>query len=205
MSIIKKRRFRKQMQEKDAEQKEWFKKMDKLQAERNAEQKEWFKKMDKLQAKREKGLERLEKQLGKLGNSYGDQIEAMFVNLSKKFKKFGYSFETDANNYKFYDKEDKIIAEIDRLLENGDVIMAVEIKSKLNHYDVDGHISRLEKIRDFIRKRNDNRKVLGVVAGGIVPDDILKYAQDKGLYVLVQNGESVSIADMPIGFKPREW
>ena len=54
-------------------------------------------------------------------------------------------------------------------------------------------------------KRNDNRKVLGAVAGGIVSQDVLIYAQERGLYVLVQNGDSVEIAKMPADFIPQEW
>ena len=48
-------------------------------------------------------------------------------------------------------------------------------------------------------------KVMGAVAGGILKDNILNYAQKKGLYVLFLNGESVSIADSPEGFVPSIW
>jgi hypothetical protein len=43
------------------------------------------------------------------------------------------------------------------------------------------------------------------VAGAIVTDDVCKYAQNKGLYVLTQSGKSIAIADMPKDFTPRKW
>jgi len=46
---------------------------------------------------------------------------------------------------------------------------------------------------------------MGAVAGGIVPENVLRYAQKKGLYVVEQSGDSVTIADMPQGLKVREW
>jgi hypothetical protein len=38
-----------------------------------------------------------------------------------------------------------------------------------------------------------------------VADEVRKYAQRKGLYVLVQSGDSVTVADLPESFSPREW
>ena len=46
---------------------------------------------------------------------------------------------------------------------------------------------------------------IGAIAGGNIPESVLKYAQKQGFYVVLQNGDSVSIADAPQGFKAREW
>ena len=154
----------------------------------------------------EKRWKRLEQELGRLGNSYGDQVEAMFVNLGAKFNALGHNFPKEAKgNIKFLDDKRKVLAEVDHLLENGSVIMPIEVKAKLKRDDVDDHIRRLEIISGYNIKNNDKRKVLGAVAGGVVPKNVLEYAQKKGLYVLVQNGESVEIAALPANFEPREW
>ena len=148
----------------------------------------------------------LEKELGRLGNSYGEQIEAMFVNLHRKFNELGFEFPDSADGgYTYRDANKNPVAQVDRLYVNGDSVMAVEVKAKLKQDDVDGHIERLGKIGRLLKERGDKRRVLGAVAGGIVPDSLLKYAYSKGLYVLVQNGESVSIAPPPENFMPREW
>jgi hypothetical protein len=51
----------------------------------------------------------------------------------------------------------------------------------------------------------NNRKLIGAVAGGIVPESVKRYAQKRGLYVLVQSGESVNVAETAKDFKAREW
>ena len=159
----------------------------------------------KKDEKYEKQWERLQQDLVRLGNSYGDQVEAMFVNLGSKFNSLGHSFPREAKVTTFRDKNGRVIAEVDRFLENGDVVIAVEVKAKLKQDHVDDHIERLGIISNHFTERVDNRKVLGAVAGGNVPENVLKYAQRKGLYVLVQNGESIELATMPTNFIPQEW
>ena len=130
----------------------------------------------------------------------------MFVNLGPKFDRFGYHFPREVNgSAKFRGEDRKVLVEVDRLLENGDVMMAVEVKAKLKKDDVDDHIRRLGILSAYNARQNDRRKVLGAVAGGVVPQHLLEYALGKGLYVLVQNGESVEVADTPTDFKPMEW
>ena len=182
----------------------------KAQAERDAERArfdaERAKQDAEIKADYEKRWKRLEQDLGRLGNSYGDQVEAMIVNLGAKFNALGYSFPKEAKgSIRFLDEKRKVLAEVDHLLENGSVVMPIEVKAKLKQDHVDDHIRRLGIISGYNIKYNDSRKVLGAVAGGVVPQNVLEYAQKKGLYVLVQNGESVEIADIPANFEPREW
>ena len=63
----------------------------------------------------------------------------------------------------------------------------------------------LKKIRQYMDKRDDKRKLIGAVAGGIISENVIKYAQKKELFVIEQTGDSVAIAAMPQGFKAREW
>ena len=166
------------------------------QAQRDAELKEDY----------EKRWGRLQQELGRLGHSYGDQVEAMFVNLGTKFNKLGYNFPKEAKgSIRFLDENRRVLAEVDHLLENGSVVMPIEVKAKLKQDHVDDHIKRLGVISEYNIKHKDKRKVLGAVAGGVVPQNVLEYAQKRGLYVLVQSGESVEIAALPENFEPREW
>jgi hypothetical protein len=91
------------------------------------------------------------------------------------------------------------------LLENGDYAMPVEIKSTLTAEDVDDHIERIGKVREELDKRGDRRKLVGAVAGMVVAGKVREYAQRKGLYVLVQSGDSVTVAEASGAFKVREW
>ena len=180
-------------------------KYEQKQADYERQQAESKAKYDQQQADYEKRWKRLQQELGRLGGSYGEQIEAMFVNLGTKFNELGYSFPKEAKETKFIGKDRQVLAEVDRLLENGSVIMPVEVKAKLKKDDVDDHIRRLGIISKYNIIHNDNRKVIGAVAGGIVPQNVLEYAQKQGLYVLVQNGESIEIVKTPPDFKPKEW
>ena len=194
------------MAERDAKQAE----RDAKQAERDAkaaELHEEYKKVNEEYKKDyEKRMKRLDQDLGRLGISYGDQVEAMFVNLGEKFNELGYHFPKEAEGrIKFRDETGQVLVEVDRFLENGTHMLSVEVKAKLKKDDVDGHIKRLGTLSEYHLKRNDRRKVIGAVAGGIVPKNLLEYAQSKGLYVLVQNGENIEVAGMPEDFHPREW
>ena len=153
----------------------------------------------------EKRWKRHEQEFGDLSRSYGDQVEAMFVNLSGKFNVYGHNFTSEARNTKYFAENGKVLTEVDRKMENGDSILLVEVKAKLKKDDVDDHIERLGIISEHCKRLNDHRKVIGAVAGGIIPENLLKYAQNRGLYVLVLNGDNVEVADMPAGFRPKEW
>ena len=183
---------------------------DKKDAERAAERAEMDAKRAEMDAKSKAEHDRmwksLRKDLGKIGISYGEQVEAMFVNLGAKFNKLGYSFPKEAKgNIQFLDENRRVLAEVDHLLENDNVVMPVEVKAKLKKDDVDDHIKRLGIISKYNALHNDSRKVLGAVAGGVVAQNVREYAQKKGLFVLVKNGNSVEIAALPSSFVPNEW
>ena len=145
--------------------------------------------------------------MGGLRNSYGDQVEAMFVRLADKFNsELGFCFPRIADRgFTFKDKSGNFIAQADRFYENGDSAMVVEVKAKLKTHHVDEHIKRLKKIGDYLKTEGKEKKVIGAVAGGMVPENVIAYAHKKGLYVLTQNGESISIEKRPEGFEERDW
>ena len=152
-----------------------------------------------------KQISDLSKNVGGISNKLGKFTEAMFASeLWEKFNRLGYSFTSEAPRMRFYENG-QVLAEVDFFLENGIYAMPVEIKTELLEADVEDHIDRIEKIRHYMDSKNDNRKLVGAVAGGIVSESVLRYAQKRGLFVIQQNGDSVSIAASPVGFKVREW
>ena len=158
------------------------------------------------QQKTDKILADLSKNIGGLGNSIGRLTEALFsAELWRKFNELGYPFTKQGPHVKFYGEDKKVLAEADFLLENGDYVMAVEVKAEPAAEDVSDHLQRIEAIRRYYDAHGDKRKLVGAVAGGAVNDNVLKYAQKHGLYVIVQTGDSVAIAESPPGFKAREW
>ncbi|MDR3173108.1 MAG: hypothetical protein LBU19_02550 [Treponema sp.] len=162
-------------------------------------------KADERQAKLDKQIAELSKNIGGLNNSFDKWVEEMVsAKLWEKFRALGYPFTQGESNKRYWEDK-RTVAEVDLLLENGDYAMPVEIKSILTQEDVDNHLERIGKIRGALDKWGDRRKLVGAVAGMSVSEEVRDYAQKKGLYVLVQSGDSVTVVDVPEGFRVREW
>ena len=167
--------------------------------------KEMNQRMEESNKRTDKMIADLTKNIGGLGNSLGGLTEALFsANLWEKFREIGFNLVSQSSNKKFR-KDNRVITEIDLFLEDGDYVIAVEVKVKLTIDFVDYHLNRMEKIRSCMDERGDVRKILGAVAGGIIDERVLQYSHKKGLYVIVLSGDSVTIAAAPDGFIPREW
>jgi len=164
------------------------------------------KQMQESKERTDKILDELSKNIGGVNNSLGDITESMFSGkLWDKFEEYGIPVTSQSIRRTFRDGKKNMIAEADIFIENGQYAIPVEVKTKPTEKDVDEHIMRIEAIRLYFDARDDKRKLLGAIAGGIVSEKVLKYAQTNGLFVLVQSGDSVTIADTPEGFKAREW
>ena len=122
----------------------------------------------------------------------------------EKFNELGYPVTRQSKQMKISNGK-QVLAEVDLFIENGEYAILVEIKTVMDISHINDHLERIEIVRKYLDERNDSRKLLGAVAGGVVNENVMKYAYRKGLYVVVQNGDAVAIADMPHGFKPREW
>ena len=158
-----------------------------------------------FQRSTDKTISDLSKNIGGIGNTLGRLTEALFTaELWKKFNDLGIPVTRQCSQMKFGDGN-QILAEVDLFIENGEYAILVEIKTDMHVSHINDHLERIEIVRRLLDKRNDKRKLLGAVAGGVVAGNVLKYAQKKGLYVVIQTGDAIAFADMPQGFKPREW
>ena len=169
------------------------------------EQRELRERMDQTYQEMKKTVEELSKNVGGVNNTLGELTEQMFSSaICEKFAKLGFTFTKLGPRQKFQ-KEGKAIAEADFFLENGEYVMAVEVKTKLTNDKIDEHIERIEKIRTYMDERSDARKIVGAVAGGVMSDKAIEYAHSNGLYVISPSGDTVAIATTPEGFKLKEW
>jgi len=122
--------------------------------------------------------------------------------LSNQFQTLGIPIDRLCRNQTFGPLGTEDSGEIDVFLQNGDTVVLIEVKTKPIHEDVRDHIERIKKYRLY---GNDNRRIIGAVAGGVVANDVANYAHKKGLYVIVQSGRAVEIIAQPEGFKAKEW
>ena len=156
------------------------------------------------QQETDRQIKEMNKRFGDYSNRFGEVVEYMIApNLRKKFRELGLDFPKANKNTNVSDHKNNIFLEIDVMLENGDMAMLVEIKTKLTIEYINTHIKRLEKMRKYADLHEDKRVFLGAVAGVIIPQNDKEFALSKGLYVVEPSGESFNITP-PLG-KPREW
>ncbi|MDR2607738.1 MAG: hypothetical protein LBC57_05035 [Treponema sp.] len=160
---------------------------------------------DRQMQETDRQMQETYKRIGELGNRFGDMVEYMVLpNLLVKFEELGFTF-TKANRTEIKDREHNIFLEVDALLENGDKVMAVEIKSKPNIDDIHDHIERMEKLRKYADLHNDKRVYLGAIAGVVFGDSEKIYTLKKGLYVIEPSGDTFNIIEPKGKYHPHEW
>ncbi|MDR1933160.1 MAG: hypothetical protein LBQ57_10120 [Spirochaetales bacterium] len=135
-----------------------------------------------------------DRQIGRLGSRLGDLIEHLTAsNIIEKFKELNYEFNHISRNHKLKGPDNRILAEIDILLENGDYAMVVEVKSLLTLTDVKEHMKRLETLRRYADIHNDRRKYISSVSGALIEENARDFALDQGIYVLEHPGDTLQI------------
>jgi hypothetical protein len=174
-------------------------------AEQSRKTDEQLKELGRKQAKTDEQIKALSANIGGVSRKLGKWSEEMIAaNICEKMNPFGYEFTECGRNKRYWENGRKV-AEVDCFLENGGFVMPVETKAELTVEDVDEHLERIAKIRLIMDRRDDKRIIVGAVAGAIVPENVCKYAHKKGLYVLVQSGEAITVEDLPEKFEARKW
>ncbi|MDR2661971.1 MAG: hypothetical protein LBC31_03130 [Treponema sp.] len=178
-----------------------FKETDRLLQELAAQIKE----TDQQMKETDRRMTKTDKQIGELGNRFGELAEHLVTpNIAEKFRALNYTFTRAGPDVEFFSRDGEFLAEVDVWLENGGFAMAVEVKSKLRKEHVEEHIKRMGVLRAYLDERKDPRKLLGAMAGAIVPVELRNHVLKKGFYVIEQSGDTVKI-EAPEGFSPRIW
>ena len=164
------------------------------------------KETDRQMKKTDEKLEKLGKNLGGLNNSLGELIEIIIAaRLWEKFAEFPYKLRRGYRRVYVYDDDNRLRTDIDILLSDTDVVMAVEVKDEPDENDVKHHINRMKLIREYPPAEAKGKKLLGAIAGASVPLDVQACAHDAGFFVLELKGESVALVPPPAGFAAHEW
>ena len=160
--------------------------------------------MDKLDKYAER-IDRVTANVGGLNRSLGELIETLVAaRLWEKFPE--YNLARAYRRIPIYDEKRVTRTDIDILLVDTDICMAVEVKQELNKMeDVDAHIKRMQLIRKFPPELIGNKQLLAAMAGGLVDPDVKEYAYKSGFFVLELTGESVHLIPPPEGFEPKKW
>ena len=78
--------------------------------------------------------------------------------------------------------------------------------SHLGHLKRTGEISDsdIAEIRNFFGQEFLENRILGAVAGMVIPENVAAYAIKKGLYVIAQNGGHLELSNRST-FVPKAW
>jgi hypothetical protein len=144
----------------------------------------------------------MNKEMGDLGNRLGEFVQEMVKPaVVRLFRERGIEVHQVMRNIEAFDEENAI--EIDLLVINRQQAIAVECKSRLSIEDINDHLNRLNLFKRMFSHYQD-LKLMGAVAGMVVPDEAARYAYRKGLFVLAQNGDSILIRNDE-KFVPMQW
>jgi len=162
----------------------------------------------KRQQKTDEQMRKTEQKISSLGSRVGEIVENMVGgDIVEQFQALGYAVTSLSRNIIFGMEGTKDEGEIDLLLEDGDIAILIEAKTALKTKDVLEHIERLEKYRAYLDRtgKSDRWRLIGAVATASARPDVIKFAQRKGLYVIVQTGRTVEIVTPPEGFVAKKW
>ncbi|TVP67792.1 MAG: hypothetical protein EA342_07725 [Leptolyngbya sp. LCM1.Bin17] len=93
--------------------------------------------------------------------------------------------------------------EIDIFAVNGDVAVAIEVKSRLSRQDIEDFLARMDRFRQAFPHYQDYQ-IYGAVAGIEIDEGVDRYAYQRGLFVIKQTGDTVTIANNA-AFQPTAW
>ncbi len=167
-----------------------------------SELKESQKKTDAQLKKTIKKLDEIGRQLGDLGLVQGEVAEELFYRNVR---------------YLFKNERDMILADVKRNLKkkgageydivavNGDFVLVIEVKNKLQKRMVDNFLEkRLPKFREIFTEFR-GRRLFGGIGALVVKDDVSRYAEKAGLYVLTQTSEGGAALINRKNFRAKEF
>ena len=156
---------------------------------------------DEQLSKTIKKLDDIGRQLGDLGLVQGEVAEDLFYrNLKSVFRKADVELKKVKRRLKR-----KGEGEYDLVAVNGEQVLVVEVKNKLEKRMVDHFVEeKLPRFKELFPEYGTRRVIAGMGAL-VVKDDVGRYAEKAGLYVLTQTEEGGAALLNRRGFKAREF
>ncbi|MBF0132466.1 MAG: DUF3782 domain-containing protein [Magnetococcales bacterium] len=180
-----------------------FKETDRKMQETDRKIQEGFARTDAQMRETDRIVKEVSKKIGDLGSRWGEFVEGLVAPACETiFAERGIPIHKVSRRVKAKLSGGRHM-EIDVLVVNTDAVALVEVKSVLTVEAVREHLVRLSEFKDFFQEYA-NKKVLGAVAGIVIDKDADRFAMNKGLFVLVQSGDTIRITNEP-EFQPRAW
>jgi len=163
--------------------------------------KESQKKTDEQMRRTDAKLDRIGKQLADLGLVQGEVAEELFYrNLRSLFRNRKVTFEKVRRNVKKKGKGEYDIVAVDE-----GRVLVVEVKNKLEKRMVNEFIEeRLPRFKELFPEYARYR-VQGGIGALVVKEDVGRYAEKAGLYVMTQTDEGGAALLNRDDFEPKEF
>lgn len=148
-----------------------------------------------------KKLDEIGRQLGDLGLVQGEVAEDLFFrNLRGVFRKTKMELKKVRRNLKR-----KGEGEFDLVAVDGGRVLVVEVKNKLEKRMVDTFLeNKLPRFKELFPEY-EKYQVVGGMGALVVKDDVGRYAEKAGLYVLTQTDEGGATLLNREGFEPKTF
>ena len=159
-------------------------------------------KTDELLEKTIRKLDEIGRQLGDLGLVQGEVAEDLFYrNVRYLFKEERDMIFADVKR----NLKKKGAGEYDIVAANGDAVLVIEVKNKLQKRMVDRFVDK--KLPKFMQifPEFHGRRLFGGIGALVVKDDVSRYAERAGLYVLTQTSEGGAALANRKNFRAKEF
>jgi len=168
------------------EQKRYTEEREEEQKRYTDERRETQKKIDAQIEKTTRNLDETRRQLADLGLVQGEVAEDLFYrNVRYLFKAERDIIFTDVKR----NLKKKGVGEYDIVAVNGDAVLVIEVKNKLQKRMIDRFVDKkLPKFPEIFPEFR-GRRLFGGIGALVVKDDVGRYAEKEGLYVLTQTSE----------------
>jgi hypothetical protein len=159
-------------------------------------------KTDAQQNRTDAQILELKKSLGDLGFVQGEVAEELFYrNVKGLFKPLDLRFDRIRRNVKIKGSK----GEYDIVADDSGLVLVIEVKNKLSKRLVDKFMDeKLPRFKSLLPEYRDS-KVLGGIGALVVKDDVGRYAEKAGLFVLTQTSDGGAALLNRKGFRPKEF
>ena len=161
--------------------------------------------LDRTDAQLKKTIKKLDDigvNLGEMGLVQGEVAEELFYrNVEGLFLKMDMRFERIRRNVKVKGSR----GEYDIVADDKGRVLVIEVKNKLSRRLVDEFMQKkLPRFRTLLPEYRDS-KILAGIGALVVKDDVGRYAEKAGLFVLTQTSDGGAMLLNRKDFRPKEF
>jgi hypothetical protein len=132
-----------------------------------------------------------------------DLSDAVELELGRLFQPYGIDIQMTARRVVSLRLGQQNPVDFNLFAAGSQTVIAFEVQPRVSRQEVDDFLSRMERFRQAFPQYADDR-IYGAVAAIDMDEEVERYADQRGLFVIRQTGDAVEIANDE-RFTPAEW